>query len=261
MIQYNIFSGGRKKALTFSYDDGNINDIRLAQLYTKYGVKGTFHLNSARLGELTAERIAELRERYIGHEISCHTVHHGWPNKMPGASVVRETFEDRCALEKIAGYPVIGMSYPYGAYDTVSIDAMRACGIVYSRTTRATKGFSVPEDFMQWHPTCHHNGAAELCESFLADGYSGRLFYIWGHSYELRTEEDWEQYEQLVARLAGHEDIWYATNIEIYEYTVAQRNLRISADEKIFYNPSAIDVWVSRDGEIIHIPAGQTVTI
>lgn len=38
--------------------------------------------------------------------------------------------------------------------------------------------------------------------------------------------------------------------------------LKISADEKVFYNPTATDVWVERDKkDIIKIPAGQKIII
>ena len=40
------FPGGRKKALTLSYDDGVEQDIRLIQIMKEYGLKGTFNLNS-----------------------------------------------------------------------------------------------------------------------------------------------------------------------------------------------------------------------
>ena len=36
----------KEKALTFSYDDGNIKDRDLVALFNKYNVKGTFNLNS-----------------------------------------------------------------------------------------------------------------------------------------------------------------------------------------------------------------------
>ena len=40
------FPGGLAKALTFSYDDGVEQDIRLVEILDKYGMKGTFNLNS-----------------------------------------------------------------------------------------------------------------------------------------------------------------------------------------------------------------------
>ena len=37
---------GKNKAITFSYDDGVIQDKRLAELFDKYSLKGTFNFNS-----------------------------------------------------------------------------------------------------------------------------------------------------------------------------------------------------------------------
>ena len=36
----------KKKAITFSYDDGVTQDVRLIELLNKYGLKSTFNLNS-----------------------------------------------------------------------------------------------------------------------------------------------------------------------------------------------------------------------
>lgn len=263
MIQYHIFPGGKRRALTFSYDDGSEGDIRLVELFNRYGVKGSFHLNAGRFIGADDGTLIALRERYRGHEISCHTVQHGWPARMPSVSLLREVLEDRAFLERVAGCPVVGMSYPSGSYSAEVINTLRAAGIVYSRTTRSTGSFPLPDDFLAWHPSCHHRDAMALADKFLEDldsQWRQPLFYIWGHAHELRTEEDWAYMEALVARLAGNDKIWYATNLEIYEYMTAQRALRISVDETVFYNPTAIDVWVERDKrEVFCIPAGQTV--
>ena len=40
----------KHKILTFSYDDGTTQDIRLVELFNKYGMKATFNLNSGKLG-------------------------------------------------------------------------------------------------------------------------------------------------------------------------------------------------------------------
>ena len=41
-----MFPGFRTKAFTMSFDDGIDTDIRMASIMKKYGVKGTFNLNS-----------------------------------------------------------------------------------------------------------------------------------------------------------------------------------------------------------------------
>jgi hypothetical protein len=265
MIQFHVFPGGKKRVVTFSYDDGPANDVPLVALFNKYGVKATFHLNGINYVGATEEKKEELRRLYEGHEVACHTLRHGWPARCPQQSVVLETLEDRRILEDIFGYPIIGMSYPSGSYDAESIAAMEACGIVYSRTVVSTRNFAMPKKFMEWHPTCHHTGAYDLCDKFMADldsMWTHPVFYIWGHSYAYRTEEDWAKMETLLQKLSGNDKIWYATNIEIYNYIKAVNMLQISADETVFYNPSAQDVWVEKDKkDIIHIPAGQRISI
>ena len=40
------FPGFKLKALTLSYDDGVVQDIRMIKILDKYGIKGTFNVNS-----------------------------------------------------------------------------------------------------------------------------------------------------------------------------------------------------------------------
>lgn len=265
MIQYHIYPGGRRRIVTFSYDDGAPQDERLIALFDRAGVRATFHLNGMNYRGMDASARAAVRARYAKHEIACHTLQHGWPSRMPLASVVRETMEDRQVLEEIAGYPVTGMSYPCGSYDRGVEDAMAACGIQYALTTQDTMRFCLPEDWMAWHPTCHHKQAAALIDPFLASlesEWSHPLFYIWGHSHEFRCEEDWAAMQQILDRLGGNDRIWYATNGEIYQYMQAQRALRITVDERVLYNPTAIPVWVEKDKkQVICIPAGEIVRL
>lgn len=262
MIQFHVYPGGKKRIVTFSYDDGHDNDEHLVSLFNRYRVKGTFHLN----GRLeTTERAQLIRERYRGHEISCHTAGHGWPARMPLSSLVTEITANRSALEMAAGCPVLGMSYPSGDYDESVKNVMRSCGIVYARTGKKTMDFGLPEDFLEWHPTCHHRQALQLCGRFLENldsEWERPLFYIFGHSHEFRTQEDWKLMEEILQKLSGNEKIWYASSMEIYRYMTAQRALEVSMDENSFYNPTALDVWVEKDREqIICIPAGAYVKL
>ena len=51
--------------------------------------------------------------------------------------------------------------------------------------------------------------------------------------------------EKFAEYIGNRDDIWYATNMEIYNYVKAYESLQTSVDKKIIYNPSAIDVWVN----------------
>ncbi len=267
MVQFRLFPNAATRIVTFSYDDGHVNDERLVELFNKYGVKATFNLNGKYYGNIDETELSRLRKLYAGHEIATHSYSHGMPSFQPLQTVVEQTVSDRKTLERLAGYPVVGMAYPNGDYSDLSAQAITACGIVYSRTTKSTGGFALPENFMQWHPTCHHRDALPIAEKFVYDitsplaPYRRPLLYIWGHSHELRDENDWAYMEKLVETVAGHEKVWYATNIEIYDYMSALRQLRISYDEQTFINKSSVDVWVDKDDEALLIPAGQTVTL
>ena len=43
---YMLLKDGKSKVLTFSYDDGVVQDIRLAGIFDKYGLKCTFNINT-----------------------------------------------------------------------------------------------------------------------------------------------------------------------------------------------------------------------
>ena len=263
MIQFHVYPGGLKRIVTFSFDDGSQNDVRLISLFDKYRLKATFHLNGKNYIGKTEDELKTVWAFYQNHEIACHTLSHGWPSRMPNASLVTEIMRDWDILEKITGYPVTGMSYPSGSYSRNVISVMDSCGIEYSRTVKATNDFDLPENFLEWNPSCHFKSAMPLAERFLRDidsQWTKPLFYIWGHSHEIRNEDDWEETEQLLKLLANNNKIWYATNMEIFDYISAQKMLKISADERIFYNPTATDLWVEKDkAKIIKIPAGTRI--
>jgi peptidoglycan/xylan/chitin deacetylase (PgdA/CDA1 family) len=247
------FPGGKTKCLTMSYDDGVIQDRRLTGIFNRHGIKGTFHLNSATLGK--TERYlkpGEVFEIYRGHEVSCHTATHPSIGRCPLPAVAQEVLEDRQKLEALCGYPVRGMSYPFGAH-TADIRAMLpSLGVVYSRVVGDSFTFDMPTDFLQWKATCHHNQRLiKMLEQFNAEnrGIFLRLFYVWGHSYEFDNDDNWRLIEDFCAAVGGHADTWYATNIEIYDYVQTFNRLHFAADNSFVYNPSAASAWLRVNGD------------
>lgn len=267
---------GRKKAVTLSYDDGVAQDIRLMKIMNQYGLKGTFNLNSGNVpdedavdgkGKLSKRQILELYPN-SGHEVAAHGYHHPTLNGLPAANITADVLLDRMGLENMFGTMVRGMAYPNGSYSDEVVACLKACGIVYARTVISTENFELPQDWLRLPATCHHNNPRlfELTEQFVTT--QRRLvdrcwmFYLWGHSYEFDTHNNWERIEEFAKRIGGHEDIWYATNIEIYEYIDAYRQIRYNVEGTLAYNPTQIDVWVvvNRDC-LINIKAGETVQL
>lgn len=264
MILRFLFPEGKTKTLTFSYDDGPPEDRRLVSLLNEFDLKGTFHLNSRKLntpGEWV--QASEARALYAGHEISCHGKTHPFEEQIPLASMIEDIRDDRIALEQVAGYPVYGMSYPFGTYDSDVLRALQSLGIVYSRTTKSTGGSTLPTDYLQWHPSAHHNGdILQLGDAFLKNPWGLRCLYIWGHSYEFPRDQSWGIMEDFCKKMARNPQIWYATNIEIYEYMQACKRLIVAMDGHLVRNPSFIPVWIAdANGQQHQVEGGTTIEI
>lgn len=258
-IDFCLFKGGVRRALTMSFDDGKEFDVPLSEMFDKYGIKGTFHLNSANLNQETYLTDEQVRQIGKNHEISVHGKTHPFLDKIPLQFALQEVMEDKQRLEELVDYPVRGMSYPYGTYTEELITLLKGCGMEYSRTINNTRSFYPPQDFMQWHPTCHQGADLdELWTKFMKFNKHQRLFYIWGHSYEFDRDQTWERMEAFCKMASRNEEIWYATNIELKDYITAMRGLVFSADRKKIHNPSAQEVWIMVDKEPISIKAGET---
>ena len=211
---------GKRKALTFSYDDGVWQDERLADLFCRHHMLCTFNVNSALLGDEKGRCLSldKARKVYRGHEVAVHTLTHPHLESLSRDDVLAEVLGDKKALAAMFGTPVTGMAYPYGTYSDLVADVLKKCGIAYSRTVEASLGFDIPNDLLRLKPTCHHDhpDVFELAEAFLKDeSDKPLLFYIWGHSYEFDQKGNWARMEDLLALLAGREDVFYGTNGQV----------------------------------------------
>jgi len=274
---YMKLKDGKSKVLTLSYDDGVVQDIRLIDIMNKYGIKGTFNINSGLYLDEDAVRdryygrmkLSEAKELYVGsgHEVAVHAYTHPTLDRLKAAEIVNEVMDDRKSIEKEYGIIARGMAYPYGTYSDEVVDVLSKCGICYSRTVVSTKKFQFPENWLTLHPTCHHNAPElmELAKKF-AEGpiprpWTCNMFYLWGHSYEFDNDDNWNVIEEFCEYIGGRDDIWYATNIEVYDYVKAYESLAVSADGKRVYNPSATDVWFMQRGEIYCVHGGETINL
>ena len=264
---------GKDKVVTLSYDDGVVQDIRLSEIAKKHGLKVTFNINTGLYFPEDGERekfygrmkLSEAQKTYInsGNEVAVHMLTHPFPDRIDEVELINEVLADRKNIAEQYKCVAKGMAYPFGAYNDKVVDALKKCGIAYSRTTKSTEEFNFPTEWLTLHPTCHHGNPRlmELAEKFVQVNRWGNstMFYLWGHSYEFDNDDNWDVIEKFAEFIGGRDDIWYATNIEVYNYVKAYNSLQISADMKIIYNPSAIDVW-AEDGEgLFCIKSGETV--
>ncbi len=271
------FPEGVSKALTMSYDDGVEQDIRLVEIFNKYGLKGTFNLNSGSFapeGKVYPEGTIHRRMsknacvelfKNSPHEVAVHAYTHPYLERLSPAQVAYEIIKDRETLEDTFGCIVRGMAYPYGTFSDDVVRVLDDCGIVYSRTTKQTEKFDIPTDWLRMPATCHHKHPRlmEFAEKFVSDKKMDKpkLFYVWGHSYEFEQHNNWEVIENFAQYVGGKDDIWYATNIDIYEYIQDFGRLVFSADMRKVKNPTARTLWFQLNQTEFSIAPGETLII
>ncbi len=269
------FPGGTDKAVTLSYDDGVEQDIRLVEIMKKHGLKGTFNLNS----ELWAAEgtvypkgqvhrrmtLKAAQELFVnsGMEVAVHGVTHPFLEQLPENICTYEVLQDRINLERDFGGIIRGMAYPFGTYSDSVVETLEKCGIAYSRTTKSTEKFDVPTDWLRMPATCHHSNPRlmELAENFLVTARwpKPKLFYLWGHSYEFEQNDNWHVIEEFAEYMGGREDVWYAANIEVYDYVKAYQSLVFSTADKKVYNPSCMDVYFYTEKGVYCVKAGEMI--
>lgn len=232
----NPFQSGKiKKAITFSYDDAVTQDVQMIELMNKYGIKGTFNLNSELLGtgiflqgenyrichyKLKPEDVSHV---YEGHEVAVHTLTHVNLTTVDDGEVIRQVEQDRLNLSQLAGYEVVGMAYPCGGVnndDRVAQLIREHTGVRYSRTTTTNNSFDLQENLYRFNPTSYHHdfdSMTELARKFIEmKPEKPQIFYIWGHSYEQDFRSDyWVKLEEFFQLISGHDDIFYGTNREV----------------------------------------------
>jgi len=272
MYAFLRFPNFRLRALTLSYDDGVIYDKRLIEIMNKNGLKGTFNLNSGLYGEgrhFTREEAVALYKN-SGHEVAVHGVKHLSLGEVDKSTASWDVLADRKDHEQTYETTVRGMAYANGSYSDEVVEVLKSCGIVYSRTVISTEKFDIPTDWLRLPATCHHNNPRlmELVEKFLdptpARHYwyeRPRLFYLWGHSYEFNDNDNWEVIENFAKKVGNRDDVWYATNIEVYDYIKAYESLIFSVDQKRVKNPTAQDVWLCVHGKNVLAKAGVETEI
>lgn len=224
---------GKKKAVTFSFDDGVLQDIDTIAILNKYNLKGTFNLNSGSFGKKntifwTGRNVCrdkvnaeDVRKIYEGHEVAVHTINHPALSTIEDdKEIIRQVEGDRQALSALCGYEVVGMAYPNGSVNERVIKLIREnTGVKYARNSKDTFAFDLQTEILDFCPSVHYidERLEEVVDKFLAlETETPKLLYIWGHTYALDSAFiNRERFENICKKLANKEDIFYGTNKEV----------------------------------------------
>lgn len=244
-----------KKYFTVSFDDGLEQDKITLALMRKYGIKGTFNLNSGLLGQksdikymgkygmanaekgphrwslwkyASADRIPEdeIQQVYAGMELCTHSVHHVDLSKLSGDALKAELLSDRETLQKYSDIPVVGHAFPFGRTSAETEQFLNENGFLYARAVTSEKNkrnFAFPDNPMNFNPTCWHiePDIEKLLDEFIAaePGEEDMLFFLWGHGYEFdfaSLKGLRNTYERMFDKVACHDEIIKCTNAEAF---------------------------------------------
>ena len=226
-----FYPGGKKKAFNITYDDGVLQDERFVALLNRYGIKGTFNLNSQLMQEAFAwthpngmqvRRLLpeQAKHLYDGHEIASHTLTHPYMQQLSDAELYRQMKLDKENLETLFGREVKGFAVPFDYYDDRIADCAKACGFSYARKSEFTGNYTPCEDAYHWKTGIYHidPNLTDFVAAFLNTQEELAVCQIVGHSYDLDAENLWGTMELICAAVSGCDDIWFCTNAELVEF-------------------------------------------
>jgi peptidoglycan-N-acetylglucosamine deacetylase len=150
----------------------------------------------------------------------------------------REIAGSKIYLENILNHVVTMFCYPKGRYNEEIKQIVRKNGFIAARTTN-TGNFEFPQDKYEWQITLHLcNGSPlmtfkiilknrlplktifdwELRAKYLFDLASekGGIFHMFGHSWEIEKNGEWEKLERVLIYVSNRKNVDYLTNGRIF---------------------------------------------
>lgn len=264
------YPAGKTKSFNIAYDDGVLQDVPFVALLNRYGLKGTFNLNSRLMEEqfawihpngmevrrLSPEKACKL---YAGHEVASHTLTHPYMDNLHGEELERQLREDKAALEALCGTEVRGFAVPFSYYSEEIARCAERCGFEYARMSEFSGVYTPCRDRYFWKTSIYHiePRLTDFVAGFLNTEEELAVCQIVGHSYDLDAENLWGTMELICAAVAGRNDIWSCTNLELVRYLRAMENCVITAE--CIRNPSDTALWFSCGGKLLEVPPGETV--
>lgn len=263
-----LYPGGKAKVFNISYDDGVEQDVRFVQLLNRYGVKGTFNLNSGLMKRgfewthecgMTVKRLPEsvVVNLYEGHEVACHTYSHPYMDHYSETEILSEMGADRFFLERLFGKPVTGYATPFYYFSDLMEKCVQNCGFEYARISETDMSYSPWRDYYRWKGGLFHDRASleSYVDGFLQTDVELALCQLVGHSYDLDVYDMWNRMEAILYKIGSAEDVWCATHIELVRYLKQMEKAQIHSD--YIYNNSDADLWFEVDGTTIVLHPGD----
>lgn len=237
----------RPVIVTTSWDDGHHDDIKTAELLSRYGLKGTFYVafNEPAEPEISEDEIRVLHD--MGMEIGSHTMSHRMLTQIPRGEIPRELIESKKRLDDILGTPIQAISFPLGYHNDTVLDVWQKAGYTLGRITKAfqtsltfdprlmpitvdfckyprfaiarhaARDFNV-SGLLRWAGAGLTNDPPRLARHFFDQvAANGGLFHLYARSWEIEEFGLWDELDSLFRHIAAHGNVRFATNSGVLE--------------------------------------------
>lgn len=234
-----------KMTATFSWDDGHPLDLRIAQLFNKYGLSCTFYVpkyNSENLPTLNSVELRNLAQDDF--DIHSHTLNHVYLRKLSMHRQRLEIQSGKKYVEDATGKSDHIFCYPGGSYSHSTIGLVKEAGFEYARTidmgftcAYSTNNYLMPTTAIvapltNFQILKHSLKRNSLKRGFDIFNYNRMIvnktwkqpldvagkncYHFWGHSWEIEKHNLWDCLEELVKALLNS-NTRIISNKEFYE--------------------------------------------
>jgi peptidoglycan/xylan/chitin deacetylase (PgdA/CDA1 family) len=240
----------RNVLVTTSWDDGHPLDLRVADLLQKFGLAGTFYV--PRSSQKPVMNRSQIRELSKSFEIGAHTLEHVMIDRLSDRKASMQLDGSRDWVEGLTGKSCQVFCFPGGKFRSNQLPLVRQAGYLAARTVEllsiaaprcvsdlyvipttiqvfphgpctyarnVAKRFSAAH-FVSLPAALRSKGWAVLAIEMLARAIEcGGVFHLWGHSWEIEEQGEWENLEALLTTICSYREKWKSvTNGELCGY-------------------------------------------
>jgi peptidoglycan/xylan/chitin deacetylase (PgdA/CDA1 family) len=236
--------------ISFAWDDGAIEDLKLMDLSLKYKIPGMFFMpaTNAERKVLSEENIKRINNN--GFKIGAHTYSHKYLSKLPLNEAQVEIVSGKDYLEQLLGKEVNHFCFPGGKYNSELINMTRR---YFSSARTADTGALLGKDSFLIRPAIHFYDRGKLsllynsiknmsliCPAILKNLSEDSYFHllkkiiedlsnyrgthrmiVWGHSWEIEQFSLWDDLVDLFQWLTKN----YSLNLRNYSEILKSNNI------------------------------------
>lgn len=220
--------------ITTSWDDGHPLDLRVADLLSKHGLRGTFYVpQSAERRTMSGQQIRDLSQSF---EIGAHTLGHVVLTEVTAERARREIVDSKQWIEDVVGAPCSMFCPPKGRYGHRHARMVRQAGYLGMRSTELVSlDFPRLRDGLFLMPTTVQAFPGRRVLDFVRNGVKraafdnlwrfvvygravewsalsrsllrrvlvcGGVFHLWGHSWEIADADQWRRLDAVFGLMA-----------------------------------------------------------